>query len=206
MKIGIIARDEFKDGIGNDFNSIFQNLNVQLITIDEYSNLDIILKECDALLVPGNCNNIPPSYYNEQPIVFKYEKDDFKLDKQVISMFYNAKKPILAICGGSQSINVCFGGSLNQFVKNHDLDNKLHNITIKGNSFLYDIYKKSNIKVNSLHEQSINRVADNFIVTAISDDGIIEGIEYENIVAVQWHPEKMNDILFFKTWIENYLK
>lgn len=33
---------------------------------------------------------------------------------------------------------------------------------------------------------------------------IIERIEKGNIIAVQWHPEKMNDILFFEKFIKTF--
>ena len=55
------------------------------------------------------------------------------------------------------------------------------------------IYLDKEVTVNSFHHQVIDRVADNFIVNAISDDGLIEGIECGNIIGVQWHPEKVND-------------
>lgn len=35
----------------------------------------------------------------------------------------------------------------------------------------------------------------------MSEDGIIEGIEYQNILGVQWHPEKM-DILHQRQFIQ----
>ena len=40
-----------------------------------------------------------------------------------------------------------------------------------------------------------------FKVVAKSEDGIVEAIENKNIIAVQWHPEYMNDIKFFEYFI-----
>ena len=60
-----------------------------------------------------------------------YDIDEFKLDKAAIELFSSANKPILGICGGLQSINVCFGGSLNQKIENHNLKDALHTIKIK---------------------------------------------------------------------------
>lgn len=73
------------------------------------------------------------------------------------------------------------------------------------NSFLYDVYKNTTIEVNSYHSQAIKDLAPNFKVTAISEDGIIEGIERENIVAVQWHPELVHDMKIFKEFISRFL-
>ena len=47
-----------------------------------------------------------------------------------------------------------FGGSLNQNINNHDLNDKLHKINIKENTFLYEIYN-SETYVNSFHHQSV---------------------------------------------------
>ena len=204
MNIAIISRDEFEDGIGYEFNNIFNKLNIKLIRINKSNNIENILNQCNGLIVPGNCNDIPSNYYNEKPIK-DYKIDQFMLDKFAIESFYKNKKPILAICGGAQSVNVTFGGSLNQFIDNHAIDG-LHEIKLDKNSFLYEIYNKRIIYVNSLHHQSIKDIAYRFKINAISSDGIIEGIEKENILAVQWHPEKMNDIIFFEKWINKYVR
>jgi putative glutamine amidotransferase len=50
--------------------------------------------------------------------------------------------------------------------------------------------------VNSWHHQAIHAVGRDLKITAVSDDGIIEGIESEThrfMVGVQWHPERMQD-------------
>ena len=67
---------------------------------------------------------------------------EFKLDKAAIKLFSDANKPILGICGGLQSINVCFDGSLNQKIENHDLRDRLHEVSITKDTFLSTIYKK----------------------------------------------------------------
>lgn len=69
-----------------------------------------------------------------------------------------------------------------------------------------DVHKSESIKVNSYHKQSIKDIAPEFKITAISDDGIIERIEKDNIVAVQWHPEVLYDMNFFRSFIEKFLK
>lgn len=40
----------------------------------------------------------------------------------------------------------------------------------------------------------------------MSQDGIVEGIEKDNIIAVQWHPEVLYDINLFRSFIEKFLK
>lgn len=186
------------------YKNIFDELDVLLFPIVSDKNLETICNICDGLIVPGSCIDINPSYYNEEPIDDKkYDIDEFKLDKALIELFSNANKPILGICGGLQSINVYFGGSLNQHINNHNLNDKLHKINIKENTFLYEIYN-SNEYVNSFHHQSIKEVANGFNVSAIAEDGTIEAIEKDNIVGVQWHPERVNDLSFFRHFINKF--
>ena len=186
------------------YKKIFDELDVLLFPIISNKNLEKVCNICDGLIVTGSCIDIPPHYYNEKPIVGKnYDIDEFKLDKDAIKLFSDSNKPILGICGGLQSINVYFGGSLNQKIENHNLKDKLHRINVKKDTFLNSIYNES-VNVNSYHKQSIKDVASQFIISAKSDDGTIEAIEKANITAVQWHPEKMNDILFFKKFIKTF--
>lgn len=122
-----------------------------------------------------------------------------------MTCFQKKNKPILGICAGIQEINVIFGGSLNQLIVNHELkDQSKHKVKLHENSFLYKVYNTDYIEVNSYHKQSIKDLAPNFNITAISDDGTIEGIEKDNIIAVQWHPEALRDIKFFKEFINTY--
>lgn len=97
--------------------------------------------------------------------------------------FHKSNKPILGICAGIQSINVCFGGSLFQDIPNHTSkeETTMHLIKLEKGSFLEKCYGTDMIKVNSSHHQAVNRVADNFKVTTLSEDGIIDAIEYNNI-------------------------
>lgn len=55
-------------------------------------------------------------------------------------------------------------------------------------------------EVNSFHHQAIKNVAQGFNVTALSNDNTIEAIEKGNVIGVQWHPEKMNDLSFFRSF------
>jgi putative glutamine amidotransferase len=65
-------------------------------------------------------------------------------------------------------------------------------ITIKSNTLLFKILKCSNLKVNSIHKQSISEVAKDLTVTAQEDNGVIQCIEKPEhcfYIGVQFHPE-----------------
>lgn len=213
MKIAVTERienDELKQPfnkkyyLSSSFQEIFENLNILWIPIVSEKFSEEICEMCDGLLVTGSVHDVHPKYYQEQVLSGKeYKYDEFPMVKRAVELFSKNNKPILGICAGIQEINVVFGGTLNQRIENHNLrDSNKHKIEIKKDSLLYDVYKESNMGVNSYHKQSVNKIAPGFKITAISSDGVIEAMETEKIIAVQWHPEVVNDIKLFERFID----
>ncbi len=189
------------------FKDIFEELNVILFPIMSGKNIEEIAQMCDGLIVTGSENDVHPQYYGEKIC----KKTNFKIDEyaesaKIMKIFIEQRKPILGICAGIQEINVFFGGSLYQNIENHNLKEKKHKIRIEKDSFLADVCDEPEILVNSFHHQAIKQVAQDFKITAISEDGIVEAIEKDNILAVQWHPEQMRDINFFQVFLKKYLR
>ena len=106
-----------------------------------------------------------------------------------------------------QLANVYLGGSLYQdiYTQLDDVLGHLHTTTVKEghhridigkDSFLYNIFQKESIIVNSIHHHAIKELADGFKIIARSKDGIIEAIEHKDhkLVGLQFHPEEMIDL------------
>lgn len=187
------------------FKDIFEKLDILLFPIMSSQKIEEIGSFCDGLIVTGSAIDILPEYYSEKNLQKgNFEVDEYQEVSKMIAHFAKQQKPILGICGGMQDINVYFGGSLNQFVENHDLKGGRHAVKIEENSFLYDVYQTKEISTNSFHHQVVKKVAQGFAVTAVSEDGVIEAIEKDNIIAVQWHPEEMGDMAFFERFVEKY--
>lgn len=220
MRIAIIERLDKEEGnepfsisyyLNNYFKEIFDKLDILLIPVVSENRLEEVCSLCDGLILTGSENDVHPKYYNEKPIEEKtYDKfDEYSLVKKAVEVFNKKDKPILGICGGVQELNVIFGGTLNQLIPNHQFigdETKQHRIKLNKKSFLFKVYNKEYINVNSYHSQSVKDVAPNFTVTAVSDDGVIEAIENGNIIGVQWHPEAIYDIELFDSFFKTFAK
>jgi putative glutamine amidotransferase len=87
------------------------------------------------------------------------------------------------------------------YSRHHDEGGKenRHTITVQEQTMLAAIIGKKSGEVNSFHHQGVERVGKGLVVSARSDDGVIEGMEWADrneapfLLAVQWHPERMKD-------------
>ena len=120
-------------------------------------------------------------------------------DVNVLPHYVAKGVPVFGICRGLQTLNVYFGGTLNQHI-NHEYSTKsrqelVHDIYIYRQGI--NIFTKNNKlgKVNSLHHQSIKDLGENLVKLAVSDDETVEAIKHRTlpIAAVQWHPEEIED-------------
>ncbi|NLN79740.1 MAG: gamma-glutamyl-gamma-aminobutyrate hydrolase family protein [Armatimonadetes bacterium] len=176
--------------------------------------------ECDGLLLSGGCD-VHPKHVKRLPgdegltddeVIAKYKiKTEKMRDEVEIRMIRQALaegKPCLGICRGFQMINVVIGSRLIGDIPTYDPSALVHSavdgvsarheIEIEPGSLMERVYGASSITVNSRHHQGFTPelVADNFRVTAIAPDGIVEAAEMKYaafVVGVQWHPEKQSD-------------
>ena len=156
---------------------------------------------CDGLLIPGG-GDVNPARYGEKNTAsadISDERDAWEF--ALIRAYFAAGKPILGICRGHQVINVAFGGSLIQHVdsaQRHarcgESTDKVHRAALTENGFLRALYGTAEIAVNSAHHQAVKRLAPDFCVQALSDDGLIEAIAHQSapVYGVQFHPERMS--------------
>lgn len=178
---------------------------INIPIVDDENDLDKYLEILDGLILIGGAD-IWPLLYDENPIkqtnIISVARD--KCELNLFKKAYKRKLPILGICKGMQIINVALGGNLYQDI-DAQVSNALghkpigiakdelyHTINIKRDTKLYNIFQSEEEYVNSNHHQSIKDLGDNLIVSAISEDGIIEAIEYKDeryLIGVQFHPE-----------------
>jgi putative glutamine amidotransferase len=120
--------------------------------------------------------------------------DAFELSLVKLALLRNL--PILAICRGSQALNVACGGTLHQHVPGHRqtelATEATHQVEITAHSRLHRMVRTRTLGVNSFHHQAVDQIGEGLRVVATALDGTIEAIEGDGfVVGVQWHAETM---------------
>lgn len=165
-----------------------------------------MLAGVQGILLPGSRYDVDPERYGEERIPECGEADPARtaVDELFLQDAFNLRKPILAICGGVQTLNVWRNGNLVQHLTtavNHSPGRQIadaHRIEIAANSRLAALLpadKSLQPKVNSSHHQAVRVLGDQLRVTAMSPaDGVIEAVELDDpdhfVLGVQWHPER----------------
>jgi putative glutamine amidotransferase len=169
-----------------------------------------MLTGVQGILLPGSRFDVDPQRYGEQPITACGPADAARtaVDELLLQEGFNLRKPILAICHGTQTLNVWRNGSLIQDLQtqvNHQPGRTVveaHPVKIGAGSRLAGLLAESTVApkggvahVNSSHHQAIGTPGDQLRVSAVSlADGVIEAVELDSpehfVVGVQWHPER----------------
>ncbi|CAN5650739.1 gamma-glutamyl-gamma-aminobutyrate hydrolase family protein [soil metagenome] len=166
-----------------------------------------ILAGVDGLVLTGG-GDVAPEYFGEQPHprLGTVDKARDATEIALISAARRLRMPLLAVCRGIQVLNVESGGSLIQDIGaqrpaalehsgDGSRDQTVHPVHIEENSILGLATGATQLDVNSLHHQAIDRLGSGLRVTATAPDGIVEGVESTDdwwVLAVQWHPEEMD--------------
>ncbi|MCE8002639.1 gamma-glutamyl-gamma-aminobutyrate hydrolase family protein [Billgrantia ethanolica] len=168
-----------------------------------------LLGHLDGLLLTGSYSNVEPARYGAERAP-ENTHDDPHRDAAALAWIPTAVArglPLLGICRGFQEINVAYGGTLHQAVQNvpdladhrepeADYDTRYapaHDIEIVPGGRLAALHPEPHARVNSLHQQGIDRLGGGLAVEARAPDGLIEAVSVAAApgfaLAVQWHPE-----------------
>lgn len=119
---------------------------------------------------------------------------------ELIRTAVTSDAPMLAICRGSQLLNLALGGNLIPDLTAWGLHRGGRgqpmfldeDVTITPGTRLHTILQRDRVTVRSGHHQAAGIIAPSLKVAARADDGIVEAIEHVEaswVVGVQWHPE-----------------
>jgi gamma-glutamyl-gamma-aminobutyrate hydrolase PuuD len=121
--------------------------------------------------------------------------------------------PVLAVCRGSQVLNVARGGDLVQHLPDelgHDRHRHEpgsfsdHNVTVAAGSKLGTLLG-GRAAVKSHHHQGYGRIGTGLREVAWADDGVVEGLEDPGkrfALGVLWHPEEGEDFALFQALVD----
>jgi gamma-glutamyl-gamma-aminobutyrate hydrolase PuuD len=121
--------------------------------------------------------------------------------------------PVLAVCRGSQVLNVVRGGDLVQHLPDVVGDEKHkerlgefseHEVEVSADSRLRALLGER-APVKSSHHQGFGRLGERLVATAWAEDGTIEAIEDSTqrfALGVLWHPEEGEDAALFRALVE----
>ena len=172
------------------------------------------LDALDGVLFSGGAD-IDPSEYGHEPHPetnrTRPERDRGEL--ALLSAALERDMPVLAVCRGSQVLNVARGGDLVQHLPDVVGDEKHkqtpgafadHEVDVKKGTLLGSLLGKR-APVKSHHHQGFGKLGDRLVESAWAEDGTLEAIEYPDkrfAVGVLWHPEEGDDPALFRALVD----
>ncbi len=165
-----------------------------------------VLAGLDGLILTGGLD-VQPELYGAQrhPLTDPARPDR---DAWELALFRGAEErrmPVLAICRGLQLVNVARGGTLHQHLPEALGTERyrigggefaVNEVEVEEGSRLAGLVGPGGFGVHSYHHQGIDRVGEGLVVTARTDDGLVQAFESDGdgyLVGVQWHPEENHE-------------
>lgn len=164
-----------------------------------------MIDKVDGVIFPGG-EDIHPREFGEE-IIPQCDEIVPERDAQELYTYrylLTTGKPFLAVCRGIQLMNVAQGGTLYQDMPtqkptsiNHsqnETPTDAHKVSIIPGTLLHSLIGSDTSPVNSRHHQNIKDLGKGLKVAAMSEDGFIEAVEFEDgypAIGLQWHPENL---------------
>ncbi|MER7797717.1 gamma-glutamyl-gamma-aminobutyrate hydrolase family protein [Microbacterium sp. NPDC096154] len=167
--------------------------------------IDTALARLDGLVVSGGVD-VDPARYGAAPHPRTDTPNRLRDDWEfaLLDRALEVDLPFLAICRGMQVLNVLRGGTLHQHLPDVVGDDRYQrgggrfsrvDVRVTPGSRLSGLVGPS-VHAAVYHHQAIDRPGDGLVVTARSEDDVVEAVEIPDAahaLAVQWHPEEDAD-------------
>jgi len=168
------------------------------------------LQALDGLLFSGG-SDLDPGLYDQEPHdeTFGIHEERDRAELALLEAALRRDMPVLAVCRGSQVLNVARGGDLVQHLPDVVGDEKHkhtpgtfadHDVTLESGTRLGSLLGE-HAPVKSHHHQGIGRIGEGLRVAAHAEDGTVEAVEDPGrrfAVGVLWHPEAGDDARLFE--------
>jgi putative glutamine amidotransferase len=172
--------------------------------------VDETLDALDGILFSGGSDLDPELYGQEShPETFGIVKERDRAELALLEAALARDMPVLAVCRGSQLLNVALGGDLVQHLPDVVGDEKHkhtpgtfadHDVRLEGGSRVGTLLGE-HAPVKSHHHQGFGRLGKGLTSVAWADDGALEAVEDPSrrfAVGVLWHPEAGDDARLFE--------
>ncbi|HLR08792.1 MAG TPA: gamma-glutamyl-gamma-aminobutyrate hydrolase family protein [Bacillota bacterium] len=171
------------------------------------TDIEEITVTIDGLYATGGYD-IDPTLFGEEPHphlgTIIPARDTFEI--MLVKKMLEKNKPILAVCRGSQILNLAAGGDMYQDIyaqtdrellqhqQKAPQDHASHFVHVREDSLLKRLVQMDKLRVNSRHHQANRTVQKPLQISGKASDMIIEAVEsmaHTFVLGVQWHPENM---------------
>jgi putative glutamine amidotransferase len=164
-------------------------------------DLDTLVRErtwmADGILLPGG-GDLAAHWAGQEAHKTQYDVDETQdaFDLSLARVALADAVPLLAICRGTQVVNVARGGDLVQDMTETlgaDHRHLVHDIKVLDDSPLRRVVPTDRMTVSCYHHQGLSRLGDGLRAAAHAEDGTIEAVTLAGhdgwYLGVQWHPE-----------------
>jgi gamma-glutamyl-gamma-aminobutyrate hydrolase PuuD len=175
---------------------------------------DETLELLDGIIFSGG-GDVDPARYGAEPHpetdAPRHERDHAEL--ALLTAALERDIPVLAVCRGSQVLNIALGGDLVQHLPEqvgHEDHRHTpgqfadHEVDVRPDSRLGSILGQR-APVKSHHHQGYGRLGRGLVEVAWAEDGTVEGLEdpaKRFALGVLWHPEEGEDFALFQALVE----
>ncbi len=171
------------------------------------------LDALDGLLFSGGSDIDPAEYgHDAHPETNNVRPDRDRGELKLLGVALERDMPVLAVCRGSQVLNVARGGDLVQHLpdvvgEKHKHTPGVfadHHVEVNPESRLGSLLG-DRAPVKSHHHQGFGRVGEGLVESAWAEDGTIEALEDPGkrfAVGVLWHPEAGEDAALFQALVD----
>ena len=181
-----------------------------LLVPPSLDGIDETLDRLDGLLFSGG-SDLDPDLYGQEvhPETNGVVPERDRAELALLSAALERDMPVLAVCRGSQILNVALGGDLVQHLPDVVGDDKHKHTPGAFSDHDVDLVPGTRVRqilgdhtpVKSHHHQGYGQLGEGLREAARADDGTVEALEDPTrrfAVGVLWHPEAGEDFALFK--------
>ena len=167
----------------------------------------------DAVIFSGGSDLDPTAYGQDpHPETTGVEEDRDRAELALLQAALARDMPVLAVCRGSQVLNVALGGDLVQHLPDLVGDDKHkhtpgayadHDVDLVPGTRLGSLLG-DHAPIKSHHHQGFGRLGEGLREAARAEDGTVEALEDPSrrfTLGVLWHPEAGEDMRLFEAFV-----